>query len=183
MPLIQLCSIYPDGPSGGPAQQLHKNTPPDDAKVVVLPTPTPPAGVVSSYSAPSASSSSGSEKPAPPPSPGIALGFAQSTFTHEELAKATDGFSSANLLGEGGFGHVHKGVLADGKVVAIKRLKAGSGQGEREFKAEIEVIGHVHHRHLVSLVGYCMTGDQRMLVYDFVPNGTLEFHLHGKSFC
>ncbi|EEF46462.1 ATP binding protein, putative [Ricinus communis] len=94
---------------------------------------------------------------------------------------ATNGFSDANLIGQGGFGYVHKGILNDGKVIAIKQLKAGSGQGEREFQAEIEIISRVHHRHLVSLLGYCITGAQRMLVYEFVPNDTLEFHLHGKG--
>ncbi|KAJ6308872.1 hypothetical protein OIU76_018459 [Salix suchowensis] len=126
---------------------------------------------------PSTSSRMGSDKQNPPPTPGIALGYSQSTFTYEELAKATDKFSKANLLGQGGFGYVHKGVLANGTVVAIKQLKSGSRQGEREFQAEIEIISRVHHRHLVSLFGYC-TGAQRMLVYEFVPNNTLEFHLH-----
>ncbi|KAJ8756062.1 hypothetical protein K2173_024609 [Erythroxylum novogranatense] len=108
------------------------------------------------------------------------IGFSQNTFSLEELTTATDGFSDANFLGQGGFGYVHKGVLSNGKVVAIKQLKAGSGQGEREFRAEIEIISRVHHRYLVSLVGYCITGAQRMLVYEFVPNGTLKFHLHDK---
>ncbi|KAI3417012.1 uncharacterized protein J3R85_014859 [Psidium guajava] len=94
---------------------------------------------------------------------------------------ATNGFSDANLLGEGGFGYVHKGVLANGKEVAVKRLKAGSGQGEREFQAEVEIISRVHHKHLVSLVGYCITGSERLLVYEFLPNNTLQFHLHGKD--
>lgn len=110
----------------------------------------------------------------------MALGFSKSTFTYEELARATDGFSDANLLGQGGFGYVHRGVLPNGKEVAVKQLKAGSGQGEREFQAEVEIISRVHHKHLVSLVGYCIAGSQRMLVYEFVPNNTLEFHLHGK---
>lgn len=128
-------------------------------------------------------SSFGSENPLPPPSPspGISLGFSKSTFSYEELAMATDGFSDANLLGQGGFGYVHKGVLPNGKEVAVKSLKAGSGQGEREFQAEVEIISRVHHKHLVSLVGYCMTGSQRLLIYEFVPNQTLEFHLHGKG--
>ncbi|XWS29309.1 hypothetical protein CRYUN_Cryun24cG0017900 [Craigia yunnanensis] len=119
--------------------------------------------------------------PLPPPSPSIALGFNKSTFTYEELAAATGGFSQANLLGQGGFGYVHKGVLQYGKEVAVKSLKFGSGQGEREFQAEVEIISRVHHRYLVSLVGYCIAGEQRMLVYEFVPNKTLEYHLHGKD--
>lgn len=110
----------------------------------------------------------------------MAFAFSKSTFTYEELSMATDGFSDANLLGQGGFGYVHRGVLPNGKEVAVKQLKAGSGQGEREFQAEVEIISRVHHKHLVSLVGYCITGSQRMLVYEFVPNNTLEFHLHGE---
>jgi serine/threonine protein kinase len=100
-------------------------------------------------------------------------------FSYEELEHAADGFSDANLLGQGGFGSVHIGILLDGSVVAIKKLKAGSGQGEREFQAEVEIISRVHHKHLVSLVGYCSTGSQRLLAYEFVPNNTLKFHLHG----
>lgn len=118
--------------------------------------------------------------PLPPPLPSIALGFNKSTFTYDELAAATGGFNQSNLLGQGGFGYVHKGVLPNGKEIAVKSLKAGSGQGEREFQAEVEIISRVHHRHLVSLVGYCIAGAQRMLVYEFVPNKTLEYHLHGK---
>lgn len=108
------------------------------------------------------------------------LNFTKTTFTYEELAFATDNFSSTNLLGQGGFGYVHKGVLHDGKVVAIKQLKLGSGQGEREFQAEVETISRVNDKHLVSLHGHCISGIQRLLVYEYVPNQTLEFHLHGK---
>lgn len=102
-------------------------------------------------------------------------------FTYEELLEATGGFSEANLLGEGGFGYVHKGLLTNGREVAVKQLKIGSYQGEREFQAEVDTISRVHHKHLVSLVGYCINGDKRLLVYDFVPKDTLEFHLHGKK--
>jgi hypothetical protein len=105
----------------------------------------------------------------------------QNLFTYEDLSKATSNFSNTNLLGQGGFGYVHRGVLVDGTLVAIKQLKSGSGQGEREFQAEIQTISRVHHRHLVSLLGYCITGAQRLLVYEFVPNKTLEFHLHEKE--
>ncbi|XP_042485170.1 proline-rich receptor-like protein kinase PERK1 isoform X2 [Macadamia integrifolia] len=107
--------------------------------------------------------------------------FSMFTFTYEELAMATNDFSETNLLGEGGFGYVHRGILQNGKEVAVKQLKDGSSQGEREFQAEVEIISRIHHRHLVSLVGFCIAGAQRMLVYEFVPNKTLEFHLHGEG--
>ncbi|XVE82640.1 hypothetical protein DITRI_Ditri16bG0022400 [Diplodiscus trichospermus] len=143
-------------------------------------SPSPMPGPI--YSGEAGSNFSGPHQPPlPPPSPNIALGFNKSTFTYEELAAATGGFAQANLLGQGGFGYVHKGVLPNGKEVAVKSLKIGSGQGEREFQAEVEIISRVHHRHLVSLVGYCIAGGQRMLVYEFVPNKTLEHHLHGKN--
>ncbi|KAJ1293377.1 hypothetical protein BS78_01G063300 [Paspalum vaginatum] len=112
---------------------------------------------------------------------GAALGLAKGSFTYEELAAATGNFSQANLLGQGGFGYVHRGVLPGGRAVAVKQLKSDSGQGEREFQAEVDTISRVHHRHLVSLVGYCIAGARRVLVYEFVPNKTLEFHLHGKG--
>ena len=120
--------------------------------------------------------------PTPTPSTDYPIGLSQGIFSYEELAMATNGFSENNFIGQGGFGHVHKGVLPNKKVVAVKQLKLDSKQGEREFRAEVEVISRVHHKHLVSLVGYCISGEQRLLVYDFVPNGNLEYHLHGKSF-
>ncbi|KAJ4843565.1 hypothetical protein Tsubulata_040934, partial [Turnera subulata] len=91
-------------------------------------------------------------------------GETTSTIPFEDLVKATQSFCDSNLLGQGGFGFVHKGVLEDGRVVAIKKLKAGSGQGEREFQAEIETISRIHHRHLVALVGYCIEEAHRILV-------------------
>ncbi|KAL6498252.1 Proline-rich receptor-like protein kinase perk9 [Orobanche gracilis] len=115
-----------------------------------------------------------------PPDPG-GLGNSRSWFSYEELIKATNGFSSQNLLGEGGFGAVYKGCLPDGREIAVKQLKVGGGQGEKEFKAEVEIISRIHHRHLVSLVGFCIQDTKRLLVYDYVPNDTLYFHLHGKG--
>ena len=109
------------------------------------------------------------------------LGNSRSFFTYEELFKATNAFSAQNLLGEGGFGSVYKGYLPDGREVAVKELKIGGGQGEQEFKAEVEIIGRVHHRHLVSLVGYCISEHQRLLVYDYVSNNSLYYHLHVKG--
>lgn len=189
-----------DGPYGGQQQHWQNNAPPPaDHVISMVPKPSPPPVMSrppqsvspqppppqpfnsSSGGSGSSYSGSGSNNPLPAPSPGMSLGFSQSTFTYEELAMASNGFSDANLLGQGGFGYVHKGVLPNGKQVAIKRLKVGSGQGEREFQAEVEIISRVHHKHLVSLVGYCMTGAERLLVYEFVPNNTLEFHLHGKG--
>ncbi|OIV94788.1 hypothetical protein TanjilG_13001 [Lupinus angustifolius] len=131
-------------------------------------------------SAEMSSSFSTGPPPLPPPSPNLALGL-KGTFSYEELAAATNAFNDQNLIGQGGFGYVHKGVLPNGKEIAVKSLKAGSGQGEREFQAEIDIISRVHHRHLVSLVGYCIAGGQRMLVYEFIPNNNLEHHLHGKG--
>lgn len=129
----------------------------------------------------SPSAHSGSHNPLSPQARVAAFGFSCANFTYEELAMATNDFSSDNLLGEGGFGYVHKGMLSSGRLIAVKQLKEGSQQGEREFQAEVETISRVHHKHLVCLVGYCMSGAKRLLVYEFVPNGTLEFHLHGKS--
>lgn len=92
----------------------------------------------------------------------------------------TGGFSEQNIIGEGGFGLVYKGQMPDGKLVAVKNLKTGGGQGDREFKAEVEIISRVHHRHLVSLVGYCIFQNNRVLIYEFLPNNTLQHHLHGR---
>ncbi|KAK1423177.1 hypothetical protein QVD17_18472 [Tagetes erecta] len=112
-----------------------------------------------------------------PQEPG-GLGNSRLKFTYEDLIEATNGFSPQNLLGSGGFGYVYKGLLADGTQVAVKELKIGGGQGEREFSAEVEIISRIHHRHLVSLVGYCISENKRLLVYEYVPNNTLYYHLH-----
>ncbi|KAK9277481.1 hypothetical protein L1049_007025 [Liquidambar formosana] len=134
-------------------------------------------------SAPLIGSGSGSDFVYSPREPGGSggLGNSRPWFTYEELVVATNGFSDQNLLGEGGFGSVYKGYLPDGREVAVKQLKIGGGQGEREFKSEVEIISRIHHRHLVSLVGYCISENQRLLVYDYVPNNTLYFHLHGQG--
>ncbi|KAH6791872.1 Protein kinase superfamily protein [Perilla frutescens var. hirtella] len=114
-------------------------------------------------------------------SPDGGMGSSRSWFTYQELSEATNGFLENNVLGEGGFGCVYKGTLVDGREVAVKQLKVGGGQGEREFRAEVEIISRIHHRHLVSLVGYCISDHQRLLVYDYVPNNTLHYHLHDKG--
>ncbi|XP_060210275.1 proline-rich receptor-like protein kinase PERK8 [Lycium barbarum] len=109
------------------------------------------------------------------------LGHSNPWFTFQELVEATNGFLEHNLLGEGGFGSVYKGCLADGRDVAVKKLNIGGSRGELEFRAEVEIISRIHHRHLVSLVGYCIYESGRLLVYEFVPNDTLNFHLHAQG--
>ncbi|KAL9391925.1 hypothetical protein Peur_015845 [Populus x canadensis] len=134
--------------------------------------PYPPAPLVGSPS--------GSDFMYSPSEAGV-VNNSRQWFTYEELVQATNGFSAQNRLGEGGFGCVYKGVLVDGRDVAVKQLKIGGSQGEREFRAEVEIISRVHHRHLVSLVGYCISEHQRLLVYDYLPNDTLYYHLHGEG--
>ena len=102
-------------------------------------------------------------------------------FTFEELSNCTNDFSESALIGQGGYGKVYRGVLADGKVAAIKRAQEGSLQGSREFFTEIELLSRLHHRNLVSLLGYCDEEDEQMLVYEYMPNGTLRDHLSAKA--
>ncbi|KAK4765398.1 hypothetical protein SAY86_026488 [Trapa natans] len=170
----------PPALQNGQGRMLQSPTP-QNGQGRMLQPPTPPSPFMNSSSGGSGTNNSGAEGIYHSPSPGIILGFSKSMFSYDELIMATDGFSDTNLLGEGGFGYVHRGVLANGKEVAVKQLKAGSGQGEREFQAEVEIISRLHHKHLVSLVGYCIAGSRRLLVYEFVPNNNLEFHLHGKG--
>ncbi|KAH6766091.1 Leucine-rich repeat protein kinase family protein [Perilla frutescens var. hirtella] len=101
-------------------------------------------------------------------------------FTYGEMVLATNNFDGSSLVGEGGYGKVYRGILADGTIVAIKRAQEGSRQGEKEFCTEIELLSRLHHRNLVSLIGYCDDEGEQMLVYEFMPNGTLRDHLSGK---
>ncbi|CAN6467568.1 unnamed protein product [Victoria cruziana] len=102
-------------------------------------------------------------------------------FTFEELSLATNDFTESAIVGIGGYGKVYKGTLVDGSVVAIKRAQEGSLQGQREFLTEIELLSRLHHRNLVSLIGYCNEEGEQMLVYEFMPNGTLRNHLSAKA--
>lgn len=102
-------------------------------------------------------------------------------FTFEEMAIATNNFDLSAQVGQGGYGKVYRGILADGAMVAIKRAHEDSLQGSREFCTEIELLSRLHHRNLVSLVGYCDEEDEQMLVYEFMSNGTLRDHLSAKS--
>ncbi|KAH1106097.1 hypothetical protein J1N35_009865 [Gossypium stocksii] len=101
------------------------------------------------------------------------------TFTLVELEKATSNFSSKRILGEGGFGRVYRGVMEDGSELAVKLLTRDNQNGDREFIAEVEMLSRLHHRNLVKLVGICIEGRIRCLVYELVPNGSVESHLHG----
>ncbi|KAG6517483.1 hypothetical protein ZIOFF_020875 [Zingiber officinale] len=100
-------------------------------------------------------------------------------FTLRDLEIATNRFSKDNILGEGGYGVVYRGQLINGTPVAVKKLLNNLGQAEKEFRVEVEAIGHVRHKNLVRLLGYCVEGTQRMLVYEYVNNGNLEQWLHG----
>lgn len=100
-------------------------------------------------------------------------------FTLAEMKKATNNFSKSQEIGAGGYGKVYKATLPSGEEVAIKRSQASSQQGAVEFKNEIELLSRVHHRNLVHLVGFCF--DEQMLVYQFLPNGTLDDALSGRS--
>ncbi|KAB8486517.1 hypothetical protein FH972_025355 [Carpinus fangiana] len=96
------------------------------------------------------------------------------TFSYAELKTATEEFSPANKLGEGGFGPVFKGTLHDGRVIAVKQLSVASHQGKNQFITEIATISAVQHRNLVKLYGCCIEGDQRLLVYEFLENRSLD---------
>ncbi|KAF8647591.1 hypothetical protein HU200_065221 [Digitaria exilis] len=102
-------------------------------------------------------------------------------FTFEEMSRCTNDFSDSALIGQGGYGKVYRGVLADGTVVAIKRAQQDSLQGSKEFFTEIELLSRLHHRNLVSLLGYCDEEDEQMLVYEFMPNGNLRDHLSARA--
>lgn len=102
-------------------------------------------------------------------------------FSFSELQRATDGFSQANFLAEGGFGSVHRGILPDGQAVAVKQHKLASSQGDLEFCSEVEVLSCAQHRNVVMLIGYCIEDKRRLLVYEYVCNGSLDSHLYGRG--
>ncbi|KAJ1433404.1 Serine-threonine/tyrosine-protein kinase, catalytic domain [Sesbania bispinosa] len=101
------------------------------------------------------------------------------TFSMNDIEKATDNFHASRILGEGGFGRVYSGILGEGTKVAVKVLMRDDHHGDREFLAEVEMLNRLHHRNLVKLIGICAENSFRCLVYELVPNGSVEFHLHG----
>ncbi|XP_021312353.1 G-type lectin S-receptor-like serine/threonine-protein kinase At4g27290 isoform X2 [Sorghum bicolor] len=103
------------------------------------------------------------------------------TFSFSQIRNATDKFSTENMLGEGGFGPVYKGHLPDGREIAVKRLAANSGQGLPEFKNEVLLIARLQHTNLVRLLGCCIEEEEMLLVYEYMPNKSLDFFLFEKS--
>ncbi|TYI33209.1 hypothetical protein ES332_A04G117100v1 [Gossypium tomentosum] len=99
-------------------------------------------------------------------------------FIIKEIAKATKNFSKDNLLGSGGFGEVFKGILDDGTNIAVKRAKLGNASGIDQIINEVRILCQVNHRNLVKLLGCCVELQQPLLIYEYIPNGTLFDHLH-----
>ncbi|KAL5975860.1 hypothetical protein ACLOJK_020188 [Asimina triloba] len=126
------------------------------------------------------------KKKLPEPSPGSSeednflenLSGMPVRFSYQELQTATNNFSVK--LGQGGFGSVYHGVLADGSQIAVKKLE-GIGQGKKEFRAEVSIIGSIHHIHLVRLKGFCAEGTHRLLAYEYMANGSLDRWIFRKN--
>lgn len=101
-------------------------------------------------------------------------------FTYRELSRATNNFAEAGKLGEGGFGGVYRGLLSNQNTeIAVKRVSRGSKQGKKEYISEVRIISRLRHRNLVQLIGWCHEQGQLILVYEFMPNGSLDSHLFG----
>ncbi|XP_059439336.1 cysteine-rich receptor-like protein kinase 44 [Corylus avellana] len=95
-------------------------------------------------------------------------------FDFATIRVATENFSKENKLGQGGFGAVYKGMLLNGQEIAVKRLSSGSGQGDQEFKNEVLLVAKLQHRNLVRLLGFCLEGNERLLIYELMPNASLD---------
>ncbi|CAJ2675520.1 unnamed protein product [Trifolium pratense] len=102
-------------------------------------------------------------------------------FDFNTICNATNDFSDFNKLGEGGFGIVYKGKLANGEEIAVKRLSTTSGQGDSEFKNEVVLVAKLQHRNLVRLLGFCLEGRERVLVYEFVHNKSLDYFIFDRA--
>ncbi|KAE8686675.1 Cysteine-rich receptor-like protein kinase 25 [Hibiscus syriacus] len=98
-------------------------------------------------------------------------------YDFSTIEVATNNFSDNNKLGEGGFGEVYKGILPNGQEVAVKRLSRSSGQGSEEFKNEAVLVSKLQHRNLVRLLGFCVEGDEKILIYEYIPNKSLDCFL------
>ncbi|XP_027364917.1 cysteine-rich receptor-like protein kinase 25 isoform X3 [Abrus precatorius] len=132
---------------------------------------------LSNTTAPPSAPPSAPVPPTNPPNSGGNVIYAVESlrFGFSTIEAATNKFSDANKLGEGGFGEVYKGLLRNGQEIAVKRLSKSSGQGGEEFKNEVEVVAKLQHRNLVRLLGFCLEGEEKILVYEFVPNKSLDY--------
>lgn len=103
-------------------------------------------------------------------------------FTYRELTRATNNFAEEGKLGQGGFGGVYKGLLSESKTeVAVKRVSKGSKQGKKEYMSEVRIISRLRHRNLVLLIGWCHEQSDLLLVYEYMPNGSLDSHLFRRN--
>lgn len=141
------------------------------------PPKSPPAFFSTSFPAPPSRSS------APPEEQSFTFDPSLPHISLSDLATATKNFSPDRILGDGGFGFVYKAILPSGAPVAVKRLSPDLApfQGFREFRAEMDTIGHIRHPNLARLLGYCAAGPDRLLIYEFLPGGSLDQCLHDPS--
>ncbi|XP_061348504.1 probable serine/threonine-protein kinase PBL7 [Gastrolobium bilobum] len=102
-------------------------------------------------------------------------------FTYREIEVATDGFSNANVIGNGGIGLMYRGILSDGTLAAIKLMRREGKQGERAFRMEVDLLSRLHSPYLVELLGYCADQHHRLLIFEYLPNGTLQQHLYSPN--
>ncbi|KAI6704339.1 hypothetical protein NL676_007301 [Syzygium grande] len=100
-------------------------------------------------------------------------------FDFGTIRAATDNFSDSKKLGQGGFGAVYMGQLSNGQEIAVKRLSQNSSQGELEFKNEVMLLARLQHRNLVRLLGFCLEGVEKLLIYEFMPNSSLDQFIFG----
>ncbi|MCO5567409.1 hypothetical protein L7F22_021100 [Adiantum nelumboides] len=100
-------------------------------------------------------------------------------YTHRELEEATNFFSDAHVLGNGSHGIVYRGLEPNGTHIVLKNFSNSRGQADKDFQLEVQALGRVRHKNLVRLIGYCVDGSQRFLVYEYIDNGNLEQWLHG----
>ncbi|KAF5956945.1 hypothetical protein HYC85_004170 [Camellia sinensis] len=157
------------------SSSFHEKATPPHSPLLALPPPPPNEGAARSLTFGSMPSSASM----PFSSSLLAYTGTAKMFSLNDIERATDNFDASRILGEGGFGLVYSGILDDKRKVAVKVLKRDDHQGSCEFLAEVEMLSRLHHRNLVKLIGICAEDHTRCLVYELVPNGSVESHLHG----